>query len=352
MESLLITYEDQTTPKFNNERNLESEEHERDGEVHDYEVHVKQVDVECEENRHTPESLVHKDQIRKDPIKVAHVRPQSRLVRPPDRVIHTSPQKQVNRAQSATRPSSAMPKPLTSSPGARGIRPPASRSLARAGGKEPVPKRPTDRTQSQPRPSTDTNTTSEPTTPKVYRKVIAVSSKIGSFTDHKPQGGNVQIFSENRTYNVQSKIGSLHNVSHTPGGGNVKIPSMRLDFKEKAAPKIDAKSDYVPPVPEKKPISQKLNWTARSKIGSLDNVKHKPAGGNVQILDQKLEWHATSKIGSRDNINHKPGGGNVQIFDERIQYVSADRKSNSGSLGNMSNQSRTASRTTIDVIDL
>ncbi|KAJ1366920.1 hypothetical protein KIN20_027718 [Parelaphostrongylus tenuis] len=314
MESLLITHEDQTTPKFNNERNLESGEYERDREVHDYEVHGKQVDLECEENYHTPEPAVHKDQMKKateDSIKIAHVRPQSRLVRPPDRVIHTSPQKQVNRTQSATRPSSAMPKPITSSTGARGIRPPAPRSLARAGERGPVPKKPTDRTQSQPRPNAETNTKSEPTTPKVYRKVITVSRLV--------------VFAE--------------------------LQFIRIS-KRKRRQGIDAKSDYVPPIPEKKAISQKLNWTARSKIGSLDNVKHKPAGGNVQIFDQKLEWHATSKIGSRDNINHKPGGGNVQIFDERIQYVSADRKSNSGSLGNMSSQSRTASRTTIDVLDL
>ncbi|VDO53215.1 unnamed protein product [Haemonchus placei] len=155
---------------------------------------------------------------------------------------------------------------------------------------------------------------SQPATPKVYRKVVAVSSKVGSFTDHKPSGGNVQIFSETRTYKVQPKVGSLNNVTHTPGGGNVKIPNIKLDFKEKAKPKIDAKSEYVPPVPEKKILSQKLVWNAQSKVGSLDNVKHKPAGGNVQILDQKLEWHAASKVGSMDNIKHKPGGGNVQVI--------------------------------------
>ncbi|KHJ91619.1 Tau and MAP protein, tubulin-binding repeat protein [Oesophagostomum dentatum] len=123
---------------------------------------------------------------------------------------------------------------------------------AAAGKPDVMVKKPAARTQSQPRPSADAKAISQPATPKVYRKVVTVSSKIGSFTDHKPQGGNVQIFSENRTYNAQSKIGSLHNVSHTPGGGNVKIPSMKLDFKEKAKPRIEAKSDYVPPVPEKK----------------------------------------------------------------------------------------------------
>ncbi|EYC40501.1 hypothetical protein Y032_0609g611 [Ancylostoma ceylanicum] len=207
--------------------------------------------------------------------------------------------------------STAMPKPPANA--TRAIKPPAPRVAAKPAAKtEAVPKKPAARTQSQPRPNAEAKNVSQPTTPKVYRKIVTVSSKIGSFTDHKPQGGNVQIFSENRTYNAQSKIGSLHNVSHTPGGGNVKIPNMKLDFKEKAKPKIEAKSDYVPPVPEKKMITQKLNWNAQSKIGSLDNVKHKPAGGNVQILNQKLEWHATSKVGSKDNIKHKPGGGNVQ----------------------------------------
>ncbi|VDM64094.1 unnamed protein product [Angiostrongylus costaricensis] len=245
-----------------------------------------------------------------------------------------------------------MPKPETPLPGVRTIRPPAPRSFAKAAERELVSKKPTSRTQSQPRPSAESKSDHQSMrtketksywahdsesipnknlTEQLVRIILCNSSKIGSFTSHKPQGGNVQIFSENRTYNVQSKIGSLNNVSHTPGGGNVRIPNMKLDFKEKATPRVDAKSDYVPSIPEKKAISQKLNWAARSKIGSLDNVKHKPAGGNVQycfvvavlnsfsaarlqILDQKLQWHATSKVGSRDNIGHKPGGGNVQVI--------------------------------------
>ncbi|KAK6741267.1 hypothetical protein RB195_009242 [Necator americanus] len=298
----------------------------------------------------TPEPSV--EESKEDTENAAPTKPASRLVRPPNRVIHTAPQGQTaNRTQSVTRPSTAMPRPPANA--TKYIKPPAPKITARAMAKsDAAVKKPAARTQSQqPRPTPEAKTVSQPNTPKVYRKVVTVSSKIGSFTDHKPQGGNVQIFSENRTYNAQSKIGSLHNVTHTPGGGNVKIPNMKLDFKEKAKPKIEAKSDYVPPVPEKKMITQKLNWNAHSKIGSLDNVKHKPAGGNVQILNQKLEWHATSKVGSKDNIKHKPGGGNVQIFDERIQYVSTNRRSNSGSLGNVSNQSRN-SRNAIDVLDL
>ncbi|CAJ0598782.1 unnamed protein product [Cylicocyclus nassatus] len=328
----------------------------------------------------TPEPTVTETKEKAEPTAPAP-KPASRLVRPPNRVIHTAPQgPTANRAQSATRPricqlnhitqeqkkslqlklnnllgrkchpkDTAMPRPPAAL--VRSIKPPAPKMPLRPAAKEVV-KKPAARTQSQPRPTIESKTVSQPTTPKVHRKIVTVTSKIGSFTDHKPQGGNVQIFSESRTYNAQSKIGSLHNVTHTPGGGNVKIPTVKLDFKEKAKPKIEAKSDYVPPVPEKKMITQKLNWNAQSKIGSLDNVKHKPAGGNVQILNQKLEWHATSKVGSKDNIKHKPGGGNVQIFDERIQYVSStNHKSNGGSLSNVSNQSR-HSHNAINMLDL
>lgn len=42
----------------------------------------------------------------------------------------------------------------------------------------------------------------------------------------------------------------------------LQIESHKVDFKEKAAP----------------------------KIGSLDNADHKPGGGNVEILDEKLEF--------------------------------------------------------------
>lgn len=32
-----------------------------------------------------------------------------------------------------------------------------------------------------------------------------------------------------------------------------------------------------------------------------------------QILSQKLEWKAESKIGSLSNVNHKPAGGDVKV---------------------------------------
>lgn len=86
--------------------------------------------------------------------------------------------------------------------------------------------------------------------------------------------------------NCKSKIGSLNNIKHKPAGGSVTIQS------------------------------QKLNWDAKSKVGSLENKEHKPSGGKLKVESRKLEWKATSKVQSLQNVNHKPGGGNVKIFND------------------------------------
>lgn len=147
---------------------------------------------------------------------------------------------------------------------------------------------------------------------------------------------------------VRSKIGSLENATHKPGGGHVKIETKKIDIK--AAPRIEAKNDaYVPKGGDKKIITTKLTWTAKPKIGSLDNAHHKPGGGDkkietlktdfkdrarpkigskdnlgyqpgggdIKIVNQKLDIKAESKVGSLENIKHKPGGGAVKIFDDK-----------------------------------
>nr|XP_046908686.1 microtubule-associated protein 4-like [Dermatophagoides farinae] len=97
--------------------------------------------------------------------------------------------------------------------------------------------------------------------------------------------------------NVKSKIGSLNNVRHKPAGGDKKIES------------------------------QKLKWETKSRIGSLDNATHKPQGGNVRVVTQKLDWKVQSKVGSLDNVKHVPGGGNVRIFDEKYSTTTNSIKS-------------------------
>ncbi|KAK6644310.1 hypothetical protein RUM43_000577 [Polyplax serrata] len=162
----------------------------------------------------------------------------------------------------------------------------------------------------------------------------AARSKVGSLvnTTHKPGGGNIKIenhkidFSKTQSrieakndqyvrsggdkkipqvklqWEAKSKIGSLENSTYKPGGGDKKIESIKLDFKEKA----------------------------KSKVGSKDNVKHVPGGGAVKIESQKLEFKAQSKVGSLDNVKHKPGGGDVKIFDDKTYLKQISTNSSEG----------------------
>lgn len=60
----------------------------------------------------------------------------------------------------------------------------------------------------------------------------------------------------------------------------------------------------------------------------------------MQIIeDQKFEIKAQSKIGSLDNVKHKPGGGEVKIFDDK-SYI----KQTAGQIGN-----QTKSQVPIDI---
>jgi Tau and MAP protein, tubulin-binding repeat len=44
-----------------------------------------------------------------------------------------------------------------------------------------------------------------------------------------------------------------------------------------------------------------------SKVGSKENISHKPGGGDKKIATQSLDFasKATSKVGSKENISHK-----------------------------------------------
>lgn len=46
----------------------------------------------------------------------------------------------------------------------------------------------------------------------------------------------------------------------------------------------------------------------RSKIGSLENYSHKPGGGRVKIENRKLEWKVQPKIEAK-NDKYSPSGG-------------------------------------------
>uniref|UniRef100_T1JI61 Microtubule-associated protein n=1 Tax=Strigamia maritima TaxID=126957 RepID=T1JI61_STRMM len=113
---------------------------------------------------------------------------------------------------------------------------------------------------------------------------------------------------------VKSKIGSMANMTHRPGGGAVRVETKQLNFSQ-AKSKVGAlNANYKPGGGDKKIESKKLEWNAKSKVGSLDNTKHKPGGGEKKIETVKLDFKdkAQSKVGSVANLKHQPGGGKLQ----------------------------------------
>jgi len=130
---------------------------------------------------------------------------------------------------------------------------------------------------------------------------------------------------------AQSRIGSLSNTQHKPGGGKVKIENRKLEWNAQPKTKM-VNENYTPGGGDKKIESRKLQWNAQSRIRSLDNHSHKPGGGDKRIENRKLEWSAESKINSTKNLTHKAGGGNVKIHHEKLEFKVGSRI---GSLANV-----------------
>lgn len=61
---------------------------------------------------------------------------------------------------------------------------------------------------------------------------------------------------------VRSKIGSLDNAKYKPGGGNVKIENRKLDFG-KAQPRIAAKNESYAPTGGTKKVGTSCNNAER-----------------------------------------------------------------------------------------
>ncbi|XP_016529365.1 microtubule-associated protein 2 [Poecilia formosa] len=141
------------------------------------------------------------------------------------------------------------------------------------------------------------------TTPKQLRIINQplpdfknVKSKIGSTENikYQPKGGQVLIPSVKLNYShVQSRCGSLDRRGHSAGGGNVQIQNKKIDLSH-----------------------------VTSKCGSLDNIHHRPGGGNVRIESVKLDFKdkAQAKVGSLENAHHIPGGGRIMIESHRLTF--------------------------------
>lgn len=118
----------------------------------------------------------------------------------------------------------------------------------------------------------------------------------------------------------QSRIGSLANAHHRPGGGQVRIESRRLDWCNTGPRTNSVREGYTPGGGDIKIEHRKLSWKAESKVGSLEKASHRAGGGEVKIENRKLDWRADSKVGSKNNLKHRAGGGDLQIYSEKVEW--------------------------------
>ncbi|KAI9538238.1 hypothetical protein NQZ68_016247 [Dissostichus eleginoides] len=93
--------------------------------------------------------------------------------------------------------------------------------------------------------------------------------------------------------NIKSKVGSIENIKYQPKGGQVMIQNKKIDLSH-----------------------------VTSKCGSLDNIHHRPGGGHVRIETVKLDFKdkAQSKVGSLDNTQHTPGGTRLPIESQKLMF--------------------------------
>ncbi|KAL4616620.1 microtubule-associated protein 2-like [Arapaima gigas] len=93
--------------------------------------------------------------------------------------------------------------------------------------------------------------------------------------------------------NVKSKIGSTENIKYQPKGGQIHIQNKKIDLSH-----------------------------VTSKCGSLANIHHRPGGGNIRIGSVKLDFKekAQAKVGSLENAHHTPGGGHIHIESHKLTF--------------------------------
>ncbi|XP_065883051.1 microtubule-associated protein tau-like [Dysidea avara] len=122
---------------------------------------------------------------------------------------------------------------------------------------------------------------------------------------------------------AQSKVGSLDNILHSPGGGKKKIFSQKVDVSS-AKSNIVVKRQSLPEMravrhlrKEEDNTTSKSATEIHSKVGSLDNISRKPQGGNKKILTYPIpnyKCKVSSKVDSSDPTSRMHQLGDADLF--------------------------------------
>ncbi|XP_060078014.1 uncharacterized protein LOC132557536 [Ylistrum balloti] len=175
-------------------------------------------------------------------------------------------------------------------------------------------------------------------------------SKVGSLenANHIPGGGFKKVPHYKLKWNAKAKVGSLDNVDYDKrllnsqsgsdvsvqsdpgvGGEGVVLPKIKAQYRGQAFSGPFSSMHFVPGGTAH--LVKKKN-TAKAKVGSLDNINYETYGGQSEIPHfGKPNWKTEAKVGSLEKIFHKPGGGDVTIPDLKPKWKS---KAKVGSLDN------------------
>ncbi|XP_059386420.1 microtubule-associated protein tau isoform X2 [Carassius carassius] len=257
------------------------------------------------------------------------------LVRPGDCPMKESPQdsrqEEKDQSQPAVEVASAQSKTngdaekrASSRPHAAGSKIPAMSAVAKNG--KDSPKAPETSGHSSPgtlkSPASNAAGGRSPSTGNEIKKIAVIRSTPKSPKNRSPTSLSATAPLPDLK-NIRSKVGSTDNLKHQPGGGQVQILDQKVDFSNVQS-KCGSKANlrHVPGGGNIQILDQKLDLSnVQSRCGSKDNMKHVPGGGKVQILHKKIDLtNVQSKCGSKDNIRHKPGGGNIEIRSEKLEF--------------------------------
>ncbi|KAF9907588.1 hypothetical protein EC991_010800 [Linnemannia zychae] len=134
-----------------------------------------------------------------------------------------------------------------------------------------------------------------------------VKSKVSSF--------------ENINYATRERPSSRAS-SADDGNSRSRSPSARSSTSSTSAAPTSPTSSTGRRSSFKIPASKKVDYSkVQSKVGSMDNITHVPQGGNLRIFNEKLSApKVQSKVGSMEYIHHTPQGGNLKIFNEKLSF--------------------------------
>ncbi|WAR05422.1 MTAP2-like protein [Mya arenaria] len=179
----------------------------------------------------------------------------------------------------------------------------------------------------------------EPYLPPMKERYSHVASRVGSmdYADHVPGGGTHKVPSFKLKWEAEAKIGSLPPpTTRSEGAPGLKLPSISPRYGASADSESFTTIHYTP---GGNVVLRKQRYLdAKSQVGSLDNVSYSPGGGDISIPQKSIKWKKESKIGSLDNITHLPKSSNVQIFSDKLKWKTEPKV---GSLDNAHHIPRT-----------